>query len=91
MRVEVVDLADFEILLGNFNTSVDSLEAGDMDFNRRVDLTDFVLFRKAFGEANAAAAVPEPGVGALLGGVVMLVPAFRRRSYRKDGGNCPNK
>jgi hypothetical protein len=88
---EVVDLADFEILLGNFNTSVDSLEAGDMDFNRRVDLTDFVLFRKAFGEANAAAAVPEPGVGALLGGVVMLVPAFRRRSYRKDGGNCPNK
>ncbi len=79
---ETIDLADFNIMVGNFNTGGRMFSDGDMDFNRRVDLADFLAFRTVFAEANPAqVAVPEPSAwGALLVGASYV--ALRRRRFR---------
>ncbi len=63
-----VDAADFDMILTNFRTSGRTFGEGDMDFNGRIDLHDFLAFAEAFENANAAA-VPEPGtwIMAILG------------------------
>jgi hypothetical protein len=63
-----LDLADFSILTGNFNTTNRTFADGDMNFNGRVDLADFLAFRAAFKAASnpAGAPVPEPSSGLLL-------------------------
>ena len=63
-----IDLADFNILVSNFNEAVERGTGGDLDLNRRVDLADFVAFRGLFLEANPAnmAALPEPNASVLL-------------------------
>ena len=44
---EHVDLADFAILVGNFNTKGKFVD-GDFDFNGRIEIKDFVKFREVF-------------------------------------------
>ena len=77
-----LDFADFSILAGNFNMTNRTFADGDMNFNGRVDLADFVAFRVALEAANpaAAAAVPEPSMGQLLG--IGILMCFLRRRYR---------
>ncbi len=62
---EVVDIADYEIMVSNFN-SLGSFEDGDFDFNGRINLKDFVAFVEAFNAGGNAAAVPEPSSAILL-------------------------
>lgn len=81
-----VDFADFTILSANFNTEVDGAEQGDIDFNKKVNLTDFLKFREAFLAFNAGgepstSSVPEPTGFALLG-VGTAMWALRRRRRR---------
>lgn len=80
-----LDLVDFGILADNMNTLIpeNSYPSGDIDFSGRIDLADFVVFRKEFlkqGQAGAAA-VPEPGAGllAMLGALVLGTVRRRRR------------
>ena len=63
-----IDLADFSVLSSNFNQPGD-ISTGDMNFDGNVDLFDFFQWRELFNQpAGAAAAnVPEPGTGFLLG------------------------
>jgi hypothetical protein len=80
-----VDFADFTILSTNFNTEVDGLAQGDIDFNKRVNLADFLKFREAFAAFNAggeAASVPEPAGFALLGIGTAFWALRRRRRCR---------
>ena len=53
-----IDMADFQILVNNINTSGSS-EDGDVNFDTKIDLNDFIEFRALFS-SQAAAAVPEP-------------------------------
>ena len=63
---QVVDLADYQILVANYNMEVgDPGTNGDIDFNSQVNFADFVSFRQTFSEAAGAAAVPEPIAGLL--------------------------
>lgn len=80
-----LDLVDFGILADNMNTLIpeNSYPSGDIDFSGRIDLADFVVFRKEFlkqGQAGAAA-VPEPGAGllAMLGALALGTVRRRRR------------
>ena len=80
-----IDLADFQILASNFNTSGTSFADGDIIFDRRVDLRDFLEFRKVFlaAQGNGVAAVPEPNSLAMIslaGGAFLLL--MRRRKMR---------
>ncbi len=75
-----VDVADFEILAGNFSLQGVGFEEGDMDFNRRIDLKDFVKFVEVFNAGNAAA-VPEPS-SALLAISVFILLGFTARTRR---------
>ena len=76
----VLDLADYQILIGNMNMQPMTIFDGDMDFDGFVSLDDFALFRREYERNNASAlvAVPEPNcqVLALLGLVGLLT---RRR------------
>jgi hypothetical protein len=78
---EVVDIADFTILVEHFNTT-GVFANGDIDFNGRIDLRDFIKFRTAF-EAGAgggpASTVPEPGGLAVLGLLCLVVSRRWRR------------
>ncbi len=79
-----IDLADFSVLSSNFNQPGD-LSTGDMNFDGNVDLFDFFLWRDVFNQpAGAAAAhVPEPGTGFLLGlGFIAFTQWIRRRASR---------
>ncbi|MCZ6657559.1 MAG: PEP-CTERM sorting domain-containing protein [Gammaproteobacteria bacterium] len=77
-----VDSADFGIMAENFNTQVSRGVAhslGDFDLNTRVDLNDFLGFRKLFNSQGAVAAVPEPtGMYLSMFGILGLI-GFRRR------------
>lgn len=84
---EKVDFADFTILSANFNTEVDGAEQGDIDFNKKVNLTDFLKFREAFaafngGAGESASSVPEPTTFALLGMGTACWALSRRRRRR---------
>ena len=81
---EVVDMADFNILVENFNGPGD-ISQGDTDFNGRINLRDFVTFRSVFTEGQpGVAAVPEPVGLALFGSAFVGWFALRRR--RRGGG-----
>lgn len=58
----VLDLADYQILIGNMNMQSTTTFDGDMDFDGFVSLDDFALFRREYERNNASAlvAVPEP-------------------------------
>ncbi len=74
----VVDLADWDIMVGNFNTKGKFVD-GDFDFNGRIEIKDFVKFRDVFNAQPAgAASVPEPSSLVLLtvGGLFIV----RRRA-----------
>ena len=77
-----IDSGDYQILVANFNTSVDRGADGDINYSGVVDFKDFVQFRGAFeAQGGGAAAVPEPVAGLLgmLGAVCALHFARRRR------------
>ncbi len=76
----VIDTADFLILAANFDTGRTFAE-GDNNFDGRVNLLDFVEFRRLFQAAQqqgATAAVPEPSSLTMLG-LALFAWAFRRR------------
>lgn len=78
---EVIDDADFAILTGNMNTGDQTYQGGDIDFSGRVDLADFVNFRREAARFNAgAAAIPEPSTSLMaLFGLLGLAGLRRRR------------
>jgi hypothetical protein len=74
-----VDLNDFAILSGNFNTPGEFSD-GDVNFDQMVNMTDFVLWRNLFlGQGAAAVPVPEPAAGSLIAIGVLTMLALRRR------------
>ena len=82
----ILDLGDFNIMVQNFNTDGRTFADGDMNFNGRVDLADFVAFRLAFEAAAnpaVAASVPEPASALLL--FVGILAFRRRRTYSALG------
>ena len=83
----VVDLADFTILADNFGTG-NTFEQGDNNFDRQVDLRDFMELRELLNAPAGAAgaqAVPEPGSLALmcLAGSALWVVRRRNRQFRR--------
>lgn len=59
-----VDMLDFQIIADNFNKQFtvedNSFFMGDFDSNLRIDMKDFLGFRKLIESQGGAAAVPEP-------------------------------
>ncbi len=78
-----IDTLDFQILADNFNTTGSDFSDGDINFDRQVNLVDFVEFRELFdGAAGTAAAVPEP-LGASLAVIALWgFGCLTRRSCR---------
>jgi len=75
-----VDVADFQILLANFNTGTTFAE-GDSTFDGVVDLHDFIDFRQSFEAAAAgAASVPEPSAMIL---AMLALAGFARTFQRR--------
>ncbi len=78
---EVVDMADFNIMVSNFNTA-GAFADGDFNFNGQIELSDFAKFRTVFNAAPvaAAASVPEPACLLLLGfPFLVMLDRMRRR------------
>lgn len=82
----MIDLADYGILLENFNERFkvpESLTKGDVDFNGRVNLADFAEFRAIFNALPAGAqAVPEPTTSSLASLAAVMLFLMRRRRAR---------
>ena len=77
---EIINLADYAILVANMNTEDKEFADGDIDFNGRVNLGDFVTFRREFAKSGVAgAAVPEPGAGLLAVMALAGLTIVRRR------------
>lgn len=69
----VVDLTDYDLLYGNYNTTGQKWIGGDMTYDGTVDLTDFDLMYGNYGKTYSGpvssgnlAAVPEPTTIVLL-------------------------
>lgn len=77
-----VDLADFNILKGNFGTGGAAMAQGDANMDGNVDLSDFNILKGQFGQ-SAAQTVPEPSAG-ILALVAMAIVAWliARRRHR---------
>ncbi len=75
-----IDLADYQILVDNYNVGTTFAE-GDFTFDGVVDLSDFIGFRLAFeAAAGGVAAVPEPGAMILATmALAGFAGTFRRR------------
>ena len=72
-----VDMSDFTMLAENFGTTGAD---GDVDFSGSVDLDDWTAFYAAYSAANPAAApVPEPNAGMLLGMALLGLVGIRQR------------
>ena len=79
-----VDLADFQVLSGNFN-GPGAFEDGDINFDEKVNMSDFVLWRTIFqapAQGASAAAVPEPAAGILAMFSLLALCFLRRRLPR---------
>ena len=81
---EVVDLADYQILLANFGERFPrdvALNMGDFNGDLLVDLRDFAGFRDVFNSAGgqAAASVPEPSTFTSLSLAGTLLLSLRHR------------
>lgn len=77
----VVNIADFDLIRGNFLNTVAAGEDGDLDFSTVVDLTDFRIWKNAFGGAGPNS-VPEPSAALLIvvgGAGLVLARRFRTR------------
>lgn len=61
----VVDIADFDLIRGNFLNTVAAGQDGDLDFSATVDLVDFRIWKNAFG-GGGPNSVPEPSTIAML-------------------------
>lgn len=77
------DVADFNIMLANFNQAGTFAE-GDFDFNGQINLLDFVGLRRAVaaGGAVSAAAVPEPS------SLLLMLAALGGLSFARRGRNA---
>ena len=74
-----VDFADFLTLSVNFGLDASFWSEGDFDCNFVVEFPDFLLLAANFGQSVATvAAVPEPGSGVVLGGLLLAWPRGRR-------------
>lgn len=77
----VVDLADFDLIRGNFRKTVAAGDDGDLDFSTVVDFDDFRIWKNAFG-GGGPASVPEPATLSMIaiGGLgVLLARRLRAR------------
>ena len=87
-----VNLADFNLLAGNFGLTGKNWSDGDFDYDGSVGLADFNLLAGNFGLAASsrngptaqdwsalAAAVPEPAMGLAFAGVAASAAMSRRR------------
>ena len=77
---DVIDAADFDILAGNFGNEGVSFADGDINFDRRINLADFLEFRTIFNGQSTGAAVPEPtSLFSFMIGAFLLGARRRRR------------
>lgn len=77
--------SDYQTLASNLYTGT-TYEQGDIDFNGRVDLTDFAIFRDIYTAAGLVlppgapgVAVPEPATWLALAGAAVAAPVWLRR------------
>ena len=79
---DLVNAADYQIMLDNFNTDVERGQDGDATFNGHVDYRDFVRLRSTIDEsAGGVQTVPEPSTWGLLS-IAVLLFVGRRRSNK---------
>lgn len=86
----LIDFHDFLILTHYMNTSPATYAQGDFDFSGRVDLADFVGFRRAWElQLLGVSAVPEPGFHAISVTLLCLALSLSRtpRRVRRGGNN----
>lgn len=82
---KVVDQLDFFILSDNLAAHLDRsvvFEDGDFNFDGKIDLEDFSLFKQSYPglvQVIGAAQVPEPATVAILLGMLMVYPLSRLR------------
>lgn len=75
-----VAFADFLTLSQNFGSTEAGYQEGDIDCNGEVAFADFLTLSQNFGQTSAAAAsVPEPSSGVLLGPAILLGLLSRRK------------
>src|SRR5262249_26254838 len=86
---KTVDTVDFNTLAANFGASGTAIwTQGDFNGDNSVDTTDFNILAAHFGEVSPSSAlstlVPEPaGIGAVLGGLCLLVRRHRRPANKE--------
>lgn len=74
-----VNFADLVTLAQHYNSTTGEWATGDFTGDRRVNFADLLLLAQHYGQSDApaAAVVPEPGLGALIG-LAALLPRWRR-------------
>jgi hypothetical protein len=78
----VVDIADFDLIRGNFRETVTAGADGDLDFSTVVDFEDFRIWKTAFA-GDAPNSVPEPATVSMI--VIGCVGMFLARRMRARG------